>query len=134
MKYKLETIWTEVVVVCFKVLSPHLPGQNEESHKMHYAGQSVCWAIYEAGTSLLRSEVQTSHSVTVHKHAAPAVASHKRDVAEFGCQIHTEAAPPPPQRHTPQCSHTCSHHMKTRNVKRLPSFHPTRKVQFRQLV
>lgn len=39
--YEVVNIWKEVIMTCFKVLSEHLPGGNEEEHQnaLYISGQ-----------------------------------------------------------------------------------------------
>jgi len=57
-----KQMWKEVVMACFKVLSYHMPGKNEEKQEKPHSGQSASRLRFELKTSQIWST--TTSSVT----------------------------------------------------------------------
>jgi hypothetical protein len=60
---KLERMWKEVLVDCFKVISRHSPGGTEKNHENPRSSWPVSGPTFEPGTSRIRSR-SVKHSTT----------------------------------------------------------------------
>lgn len=61
MNNELKTIWKEVVVTLFKLLSRHFPGRAEEAHKELRLGYWVSGPKFKRVTTRIRSRI-ANHS------------------------------------------------------------------------